>query len=163
MTKETKDVTLDDATAALGQMANFFKAFRRVDDLVQFLRTAEQRKAEIEAEVAALEKGRDAFAAQLAGEQAQLAEALTEANRKISAARARLAKIEAEEKQSEAAAALAAEKRAEDATEQAREAAAAQAVAEAELQATREAEAEAQVRLDEIRAKIAGIAAVSAV
>ena len=51
----SKDITTDDAMAALGQMANFFKAFRRVEDVVQFMHTAEGRKKELESANAKLE------------------------------------------------------------------------------------------------------------
>lgn len=60
MTEPTKDMTLDDAANAVGQMENFFKAFRRVSDLVQFLRGAEQHKKELAAEVETLEAARTA-------------------------------------------------------------------------------------------------------
>lgn len=117
MTEPTKDMTLDDAANAVGQMENFFKAFRRVSDLVQFLRGAEQHKKELAAEVETLEAARTAALA-AAKDQREDADgefkALTkkiakaretvkqiedEAEHKIAEAEAKVAEIEAEGKQ----------------------------------------------------------------
>jgi chromosome segregation ATPase len=163
MADETKDVTLSDAVAALGQMASFFKAFRRIEDLVTFMQTAEQRKAELEASIHRLDTLFVEHDAAVKSHRAALDAELAEANDKVKAARTRLAKVEADEKKAIADAARTSEALAEAAKKQLQDQAEALAEAEAKLHATREAEAEAQVRLDEIRAKIAGIAAASAV
>lgn len=55
MADTTKEMTLDEAANAVGQMENFFKAFRRVSDLVVFLRTAEGRKKELTDAISKLE------------------------------------------------------------------------------------------------------------
>jgi chromosome segregation ATPase len=161
--KETKDVTLDDAVAALGQMSNFFKAFRRAEELVEFMRTGEQRKKELDAQIKALEEARGQNVDLVTAENKKLNAELDEVNGKAKAARARLAKVEADEKKAIEEAERTAAALAEIAKKQMQDIAEAQAEAEAKLTATREAEAEAQARLDEIKVKIAGIAAASAV
>lgn len=96
MTEPTKDMTLDDAANAVGQMENFFKAFRRVSDLVQFLRGAEQRKKEMATEIEALEARR---LAALAAAKAQTEEADGEfkaLTRKLKKTRETVEQIEAE-------------------------------------------------------------------
>lgn len=55
MAAPDKEMTLDEAVAAVGQMENFFKAFRRVSDLVGFLQTAEGRRKELTAAISKLE------------------------------------------------------------------------------------------------------------
>jgi chromosome segregation ATPase len=159
----SKEITLDDAVAALGQMANFFKAFRRVEDLVEFIKTAEQRKKELGAQIKALEEARGKNVDLVTAENTKLNAEIDALKDKAKAAATRLAKIETEEKKAVEAAARTSESLAEAAKQQLQEQAEALAEAQAKLHATREAEAEAQVRLDEIRAKIAGIAAASAV
>lgn len=55
MSDPINDMTLDEAANAVGQMENFFKAFRRVSDLVKFLQTAEGRRKELTGAISLLE------------------------------------------------------------------------------------------------------------
>lgn len=117
MTEPTKDMTLDDAANAVGQMENFFKAFRRVSDLVQFLRGAEQHKKELAADVETLEAARTvalaaakdqredadgefkALTKKIAKARETVKQIEDEAEHKIAEAEAKVAEIEAEGKQ----------------------------------------------------------------
>lgn len=96
MTEPTKDMTLDDAANAVGQMENFFKAFRRVSDLVQFLRGAEQHKKELAAEVETLEAARTAALAAAKDQREDADGEFKALTKKIAKARETVKQIEAE-------------------------------------------------------------------
>ena len=96
MTEPTKDMTLDDAANAVGQMENFFKAFRRVSDLVQFLRGAEQHKKELAAEVETLEAARTAALAAAKDQREEADGEFKALTKKIAKARETVKQIEAE-------------------------------------------------------------------
>ena len=98
MTEPTKDMTLDDAANAGGQMENFFKAFRRVSDLVQFLRRAEQHKKELATEVETLEAARTAALAAAKDQREDADGEFKALTKKIAKARETVKQIEDEAK-----------------------------------------------------------------
>ena len=96
MADPNKEMSLDDAANAVGQMENFFKAFRRVSDLVLFLRTADQRKKELEAEVALLETTAQKALSAAAAQRDADGDELKVLTKKITKAKETIKQIEAE-------------------------------------------------------------------
>lgn len=159
MSDQAKEMTLDEAAAAVGQMENFFKAFRRVSDVVAFLRTAEQRKKELETAINKLdadlaEKGRQHTQVVTAQD-----EVLAALKKKIDKAETALRGIEAAaEEQTLAAEARvkAVENRAVQAAEEAK---AAQEAADAHLAETLAAADEAETRVAKAKEALAAMMA----
>lgn len=85
MAAPDKEMTLDEAVNAVGQMENFFKAFRRVSDLVLFLQTAEGRRKELTGAISLLEDS-------LADASRQHTEKLTEMKAEQAALKAKIDK-----------------------------------------------------------------------
>lgn len=159
MTEPTKDMTLDDAANAVGQMENFFKAFRRVSDLVQFLRGAEQHKKELAADVETLEAARTAALAAAKDQREDADGEFKALTKKIAKARETVKQIEdeAEHKIAEAEAEI---KRLNTAAAEAKfDADAAQAAADTKLAETL---AEAELAEDRIVKAKAALAAMMA-
>lgn len=159
MTEPTKDMTLDDAANAVGQMENFFKAFRRVSDLVQFLRGAEQHKKELAADVETLETARTVALAAAKDQREDADGEFKALTKKIAKARETVKQIEdeAEHKIAEAEAKLEGVKA--KAEQVYAEAVAAQSAADAKLAETL---AEAELAEDRIVKAKAALAAMMA-
>jgi DNA repair exonuclease SbcCD ATPase subunit len=155
----SKDITTDDAMAALGQMANFFKAFRRVEDVVQYMHTAEGRMKEIAG-------GIDKLEADLAEKARQHTQVVTAQDEVLSALKKKIKKAEEaltgiEEAANEQTAAAEAKVAAIEAraVEAAAEAKAAQEAADVQLAETLAAADEAEARVQKAKEALAAMMA----
>jgi chromosome segregation ATPase len=159
MADTNPEMTLDDAANAVGQMENFFKAFRRVSDVVRFLQTAEGRKKELTGAISGLEDAL-ADAGREHTEKLTAMKAEHEAEqKKVDKAKVVLKQIEAEAAEKTVEAEASVERIKANATQAAEEARAAQAAADAHLAETLAEAEEAEARVVKAKEALAAMMA----
>lgn len=159
MGDQVKKMSLDEAAAAVGQMENFFKAFRRVSDVVAFLRTADQRTRELTDAIGKLEADLAAKADEHTQAMTAQSEALAAIKKKIDRAEAALRGIEEAANEQTAAAEAKVKAIKDKAAEAAAEAKAAQEAADAHLAETLAEAEEAEGRVAKAKEQLAAMMA----